>query len=218
MSQNVFNVIHEDDDILVIEKLVPFLSQRADDSEKEALYEFISRTKAIELYPVHRLDREVLGLMVYGKTKAAADHLSDQFRNRTIKKGYEAWVHGSVFKDTDTLIHYLKKNSRNNYVTVFPRETPGAKRAELSYSVLEREAGRTRLFIELKTGRPHQIRAQLSKIGHSIEGDRRYGRVKVTGSEGEIRLRSVFLSLIHPRTEGKMSWQLVSGLPLPEGK
>jgi 23S rRNA pseudouridine1911/1915/1917 synthase len=210
LKQQVFKIIHNEDDILVIEKLVPFLSQRADKGEQESLYEFISRAIQQKIYPVHRLDRDVLGLMIYGKTKEAADFLSEQFRNRTIKKAYEARVYGRVNKDEETLVHYLKKNTKTNYVTVFPRETPGAKRAELTYRVLERLEEQTRLYVELKTGRPHQIRAQLAKIGHPIVGDDKYAKRKNTDmTQIPIGLKSVFLSVKHPKQDEVLTWSLI---------
>lgn len=193
----IFNKVFEDSDVLVVEKCQAFDSQRGDEGDREGFYEFVSRHIGIELYPVHRLDREVLGLMIFGKTQEAADHLSAQFRERKIHKAYIAEVYGRVFKETETLLHYLKKNPKTNYVTVFPRPTEGAKQAELTYWVYERLVSTTRLIVKLMTGRSHQIRAQLAKVGHAIVGDGRYGKQDM---EGSIRLRSVLLGFRHPRT------------------
>ncbi len=206
MSSQIFRIVFEDPAILVVEKCAPFLSQKADRGSSEGLYEFISRTTGTFLIPVHRLDREVLGLMIFAKTKEAAESLSNQFRDRTVSKRYEALVRGNVHKDEDRLEHYLRKNEKTNYVTVFPRETPGAKRAVLSYRVVERLEGVTRLSVELETGRSHQIRAQLAKIGHPIIGDTKYGVSQ--SEESEIRLRSVHLAIHHPSTKVRMEWTL----------
>ena len=213
MEQRVFRVDFEDESVLVVEKLVPFLSQRADRGDKEGLFEFISRHKNIDIFPVHRLDRDVLGLMIFGKTRKAADDLSRQFRDREVKKVYEAQVHGAVSKDQETLIHYLTKNSKTNYVTVYPRPTPGAKKAELEYKVLDRSEKTTRIMVNLKTGRSHQIRVQLAKIGHPIVGDAKYmkrfkGEYQV-GEGGTIQLKSVFLSLKNPETGEVLECSLV---------
>ncbi len=212
MTTQIYRVVFEDNQLLVIEKLRPFLSQRGEEGSQEALFEFIARTKKISVYPVHRLDREVLGLMVFGKTPESADALSNQFRDRTIEKHYEATVKGRVSKDEDHLVHYLKKNSKNNHVTVYPRPTEGAKVAELEYKVLERMEGITRLKIILKTGRSHQIRVQLHKIGHPIVGDLRYGSIRSASDDerGEIRLKSVYLALDHPESGQRMNWSLSS--------
>jgi len=210
MKSEIFRVVFEDSELLVIEKLSAFLSQRSDKGEHEALPEFISRVRGEVIHPVHRLDREVLGLMVFAKNAKAAKVISDQFRTREVEKGYEAKVSGRVSKDSETLVHYLKKNPKTNHVTVFPRPTEGAKRAELVYEVLERGADWTRLFIRLKTGRSHQIRAQLAKIGHPIIGDSRYWRSREPDPELQpfsIQLRSVMLGLRHPGTKEFLRWE-----------
>jgi 23S rRNA pseudouridine1911/1915/1917 synthase len=208
MTAQIFRIVFEDSSLLVIEKLRPFLSQKADKREGEGLFEFVSRALGYPLYPVHRLDREVLGLMIFGKTTRAADHLSEQFKNRSVRKVYEAVVFGKFREDTGTLIHYLKKNTKTNYVTVFPRPTPGAKRAELFFRVKETLSTTTKLHIELKTGRSHQIRVQLARIGHPIVGDSRYGKGRETLEEG-IQLKAIELGVMHPETHESMTWSLI---------
>lgn len=212
MKPQIFRVVFEDSELLVIEKQSEFLSQRGDEGNSEGLFEFISRARGEPIFPVHRLDREVLGLMIFAKTKFAADALSDQFRNRTVRKGYEADVKGRVFKDFDNLVHYLKKNPKKNHVTVFPNPTEGAKRAELSYVVLERGDHHSKVFVWLKTGRSHQIRVQLAKIGHPIIGDFRYSKEKQDSSPdgARIHLRSSYLQVRHPSTRAVMTWSLYS--------
>lgn len=206
-SPQIFRIVFEDADLMVIEKLKAFLSQRGDQSEGEGLFEFISRTVKAKIFPVHRLDREVLGLMVFGKTRRAAENLSKQFKERTVIKKYEAEVYGRVREDHGELVHYLKKNSKNNHVTVFPRPTFGAKRAELSFEVLERLETSSRLLISLKTGRSHQIRVQLAKLGHPIVGDSRYAK-KPGDTSRLIQLRSVYLAVAHPGTKERLEWRL----------
>lgn len=211
MESQIFNIVFQDADLLVIEKKSPFLSQKADSGDGEGLGDFITRILKTPLFPVHRLDREVLGLMIFAKNQKAADELSRQFKDREVKKIYWARVQGKVSKDTDRLVHYLQKNPKTNRTTVFPRETPGAKRAELSYEVINRGNSTTDLFISLKTGRSHQIRAQLSKIGHSICGDDRYGKRPELGAERlPIQLKSIFLSVKHPASKQVVSWSLMS--------
>ncbi len=209
MKSQIFRIVFEDSSLLVIEKLQSFLSQRGDESDGEGLFEFISRQRGHPVLPVHRLDREVLGLMIFAKTKAAAEHLILQFKERKTAKGYEALVDGRVHKDSEHLTHYLKKNEKKNYVTVFPRPTEGAKRADLTYFVLERLESQTRLYIRLLTGRSHQIRVQLAKIGNPIVGDNRYGKKALDESGApRIQLKSVYLSVIHPISGEPISWLL----------
>lgn len=216
MTAQIYQIVFEDNEILVIEKLKAFLSQPADERDGEGLFEFIGRHRSQKLFPVHRLDREVLGLMIFGKTRSAAESLIQQFKDREVIKGYEAWVQGRVYKDSENLVHYLKKNPRTNYVTVYPRPTEGAKRAELTYYVLERGESTTKLYVRLFTGRSHQIRVQLAKMGHPIVGDVKYRRQVESGEAASIRLKSVFLSVIHPKSSERVSWALLDDERLQE--
>jgi len=209
MQPQIFKIVFEDADLLVIEKLAAFNSQRADRGEKEGLNDFIERALQRKVFPVHRLDREVLGLMIFALNRSAGEDLSKQFKERQVIKVYQAEVWGRVAEEKKTLVHFLKKNEKTNYVTVFPRETPGAKRAELSYHRVGCGAETTDLLVHLKTGRPHQIRAQLAKMGHPIVGDTRYGKPRAANEA--IRLRSVFLEVTHPRTRERCSWSLADG-------
>lgn len=212
MTQKIFHIVYQDDDVLVIEKRQPFAAQRDDRSQKESLAEFISRQIGFEVLPVHRLDREVLGLMVFAKSKRAAQALFEQFKTRKVGKKYWAWLHGQLSSQEGSLVHFLKKNTKNNHVTVFPRETPGAKKAELSYRVLSAQDGRSLVEVSLKTGRTHQIRAQFAKIGHAIMGDRRYSKREVS-PEISIQLKSIYLSFNHPRDGNPLEFSVA-----PEGK
>jgi len=219
MSDLIFKIISQDRDILVVEKKKAFIAQRSDNGSQEAFYEFISRSIGDKLFPVHRLDREVLGLMIFAKNQKTAKELSDQFRERIVKKIYWAWVCGRVHKENDQLLHYLLKNPKKNLVTAFPRPTPGAKAAELYYQRLRVEEDHSLLELELKTGRSHQIRVQLAKIGHPIIGDSRYlssknKRWRERYLDYPIQLKSMELGIQHPTSGEKMRWRL----DLPEEK
>ncbi len=123
---------------------------------------------------LHRLDQPVAGIVLFARTTKAASRLSAQFRESAIKKYYQASVLTSPQKPEGTLIHYLRKE-KTLKATVFPRETEGAKRAELSYRTLKSSPNGNILEILLKTGRFHQIRSQLAFIGSPIIGDVKYG-------------------------------------------
>lgn len=204
MGSEIFSILYQDDDILVVEKQQAFLSQRSDDGNSEAFFELIGRTLKLKIYPVHRLDKEVLGIMIFGLSLKACDELSRQFREREVQKAYKAWVLGSPRPEKSELVHYLSKNQKNNHVTVYTRPTPGAKEARLSYEVLRSEGSRSLMKIQLYTGRSHQIRVQLSKIGHPIIGDHRYFNKKAQAHLEDshrgipIQLRSVELGIRHP--------------------
>ncbi len=136
---------------------------------------------------VHRLDRPVAGIVIFGKTSKGAARLSEQIRNHTIQKVYHAMVIGTPKEPHGTLINYLKKDTDKNFVRVYDTPVEGALRAELDYEVVESKNGKSLLKIMLKTGRPHQIRTQLSHIGCPIMGDIKYGapsQIEIE-SEGE---------------------------------
>lgn len=124
---------------------------------------------------VHRLDRPVSGIVIFGKTSKGASRISEQIRNHSIQKVYHALVLGVPKQKQGTLVNYLKKESDKNFVHVFDEAVAGALRAELDYEVVESKNGKSLLKIVLKTGRPHQIRTQLSHIGCPIVGDVKYG-------------------------------------------
>jgi 23S rRNA pseudouridine1911/1915/1917 synthase len=210
---SIFRVVHDDSEILVVEKRKAFNSQRSDEGDREGFYEFVGRSLGYKLLPVHRLDREVLGLMIFAKTAAAAKSLSDQFREREVSKIYLAWVHFKVNPPEQHLVHYLSKNQKKNFVTVYPNPTEGAKKAELKLRALELSNEKSLVEVELLTGRSHQIRAQLAKVGHPIIGDTRYGnrlseRLREHYQEVQIQLRAQSLGVIHPQTNEFLEWKI----------
>ena len=149
------------------------------------------------LFPIHRLDRTASGLIVFAKSKQAANAMSEQFRGRTVKKTYLAIVGVRPAKDEDTLVHFIKKNEKKNVSTVCAEGTKGAERAELHYKLIGESDRYFLLEIDLLTGRHHQIRAQLSAIGSPIKGDVKYGFRRSNGDRS-IHLHAWKLSFDHP--------------------
>ncbi len=147
---------------------------------------------------LHRLDRPVCGVILFARTSKAAARLSEQFRNYSIKKIYHAFVIGHLRKKEDTLVHFLKKDQKLNITTAQLEEIPESLRAELSYEVVEEFTNASLVKIKLKTGRPHQIRTQLSAIGHPIMGDIKYGAPDLLPDETGIALMSTELTFKHP--------------------
>ena len=127
---------------------------------------------------LHRLDRPVSGVVLFAKTSKGASRLSEQFRAHAIQKTYQAVVCGAPKNKQGILINYLLKNEVKNKTEVFDIETTGAQYAELSYVVLKSSTDFSLLEIVLKTGRSHQIRAQLARMGTPIAGDVKYGAPK----------------------------------------
>ena len=153
----------------------------------------------VKLFVIHRLDRVASGIVVFAKTEAAAANLSKQFQNKETVKTYLAVVESKPSKVEGNLIHFLKKNAANNTSKAFDEEIEDSKRAEMRY-ILRGSSDRYFLLeITLLTGRHHQIRAQLGKIGCPIKGDVKYG-ARRSNPNRAIHLHAWQLILKHPQT------------------
>lgn len=180
-------VLYEDNHVIAVYKPAGVLVQGDDtgdatlaDAVKLHLKQAHNKPGNVFLGIVHRLDRPVAGIVVFGKTSKVASRLSEQIRNHTFKTTYHTLVWGEPKKATDTLVNWLKKDEHTNTVKVYEREVEGGLRAELDYEIVEKRGDKTVLKINLKTGRPHQIRAQLSHLGCPIVGDIKYGAPDTT--------------------------------------
>jgi len=151
---------------------------------------------AVFLGVVHRLDRPVSGVVVFARTSKSLERMNALFKNRETAKTYWAIVNKKPRKPQETLIHWLKKNEQTNKVTFFDRENPDALKSELSYKVLQEKSGLFLLEILPVTGRPHQIRVQLSAIGCPVVGDLKYG--SAVGLGKFICLHARRLKFLHP--------------------
>lgn len=194
ITSSRLRVLYEDNHLIAVYKPAGVLVQGDDtgdeclmDMVKQYLKEKYDKPGNVFLGLLHRLDRPVSGIVLFAKTSKGASRVSEQFRNHTIKKVYTALVEGSPHHQHVTLTHYLRKDEQKNKTTVFEKETPDASYAELSYVVINSGSKTSLLQIELKTGRSHQIRAQLSHIGHPIVGDVKYGAKEIM-PDGNISL------------------------------
>ena len=176
------HVLYEDNHLIAVYKPAGMLVQGNHsgdptlmDEVKYFLKQKYNKPGQVFLGMVHRLDRPVCGIVLFAKTSKGASRISAQLRNHTIQKEYHALVDGVVAESSATLINYIQKNIEKNRVSIYDTSVPGSLYAELSYEVVERYANTTLVKIQLKTGRPHQIRAQFSHIGHPIVGDVKYG-------------------------------------------
>ncbi len=200
-------IVFEDNHLLVINKKAGQLVQgdkTGDLSLLDLLKNFIKvrdqKPGNVFLGLVHRIDRPTSGLVIYAKTSKALSRLTQMVKNREIKKTYWAVVPKTEIPKKQRLINYLQKNEKNNRATVFPKATEGAKEAILNYELIKTLDNFQLLEVDLETGRHHQIRAQLSKIGVPIKGDLKYGSAR-SNPDGGIHLHARALEFIHPVTK-----------------
>ena len=203
MTHPIDRIIFIDNHLIAVTKPAGLLTQpdrntgeSLIDQTRQWIKEKYNKPNNIFLGLVHRLDRNVSGVVLFARTSKAASRLSKQFREGTPKKHYRAIVLGKLKEEHTTLVHYLRKE-KSLRATVFPRETPTAKRSELSYEVINSLEKKSLLEVSLSTGRFHQIRAQMAFIGHPIIGDVKYGAPEPLLNQ-EIALYAHKLVFSHP--------------------
>lgn len=171
-------ILFEDNDIVVCIKPIGVLSQE-DSNGKENMVTILKEKCGCQIYPLHRLDREVGGVMVYAKNKNAAKILSGAIAEHNFKKEYIALVHGEPELTKGEMRDLLFKDSAKNKSFVVKRERKGVKEALLEYELLSTQVVDNEKYslvkIILHTGRTHQIRVQFASRKMSLAGDRKYG-------------------------------------------
>lgn len=196
-------VLHEDNHLLAVAKPAGAPTQGAApgvesvlDMAKAYIAKKYDKPGNVYLGVVSRLDAPVTGLLLLARTSKAAGRLSEAFRLRSVEKLYLATVEGEPPPCPESLVHHLVKDERNQRMVATHADAPGAQRAELSYEVLLSRGGRSLVAVRLLTGRKHQIRVQLAKIGCPILGDRKYGSSEPY--EPGIALHAWRLGIEHP--------------------
>ncbi len=197
-------ILFEDKYIVVCIKPTGLLSQ-ADSKGAESMITRLEQITGSQIFPLHRLDREVGGVMVYAKTKAAAAKLSTDIAQNNFKKEYIALVHGKPEAPQGVMKDLLFKDSSRNKSYVVRRERKGVKAASLQYELIRTTSSvygeLSSVSVILHTGRTHQIRVQFSSRGMSLAGDRKYGARDEFGSIG---LWSYKITFNHPKTNEQM--------------
>ncbi|HJD92375.1 RluA family pseudouridine synthase [Bacteroides coprosuis] len=198
------NVLYEDNHIIVVNKDSSEIVQgdKTGDtplSEKVQLYlkEKYNKPGNVFIGVVHRLDRPTSGVVLFAKTSKALPRLNKMFKDGDVKKHYWAIVKNRPKDMVGKLTHYLVRNSKQNKSYAYDQIKPDSKKAELEYKVIGYSDNYYLLEINLLTGRHHQIRSQLSKIGCPIKGDLKYGFAR-SNTDGSISLHARYLSLTHP--------------------
>lgn len=162
----------------------------------------LTNSKPPYLALINRLDQPVEGLLLFAKTPYAAKELNQQLAKGLIEKNYIALLSNKPKQDSGTLVNYLKKESTNNKSVIVSSQTVGAKKATLSYTIVEETATSTQVQIKLETGRHHQIRVQFAHIDCPIVGDQKYG-TQITQRK-PLCLCASSLSFSHPKTKEKI--------------
>lgn len=203
-NKSNLQVLHEDNHLIVVNKRVGDIVQGDKTGDKplsEVVKEYIkekyNKPGEVFLGVVHRLDRPTTGIVAFARTSKALSRMNELFSNRETQKTYWAVVKNKPEKPQDKLVHYLKRNEKNNTSKAHLKEVPDSKLASLEYQIIKELNNYTALEIELHTGRHHQIRAQLSAIGSPIKGDLKYGFDR-SNPDGGIHLHARKLHFIHP--------------------
>ena len=207
----MLEVLYEDNHIIAVNKKSSDIVQ-GDKTGDKPLSEYVkdyikkkyNKPGEVFLGVVHRLDRPVSGVILFAKTSKALSRLNEMFREKKIQKTYWAIVKNKPQNTNDTLVHYLLKNQAKNKSLAFNREGNNALRSELSYELIHSLENYHLLEVSPKTGRHHQIRVQLAKIGCPIKGDIKYGFDR-TNKDKSIHLHSRKIDFIHPVKKGPIS-------------
>jgi len=203
----VSNILFEDNHVIVVNKKASEIVQgdktgdeTMPDKIKSYLKEKYQKPGNVFCGVVHRLDRPTSGAVVFERTSKALERLNAQFRDKETNKVYWAIAESKPEQESGTLIHYLKKNEKQNKSYATNDEVPGSKKAILHYKLIGSSDKYFLLEIELETGRHHQIRVQLSTIGCRIKGDVKYG-AKRPNPDGSISLHARTLEFFHPTSK-----------------
>ncbi len=205
-------VLYEDNHLIVVNKRAGDLVQgdKTGDAPlsevvKAFLKEKYNKPGNVYLGVVHRLDRPTSGVVLFAKTSKALPRLNKLFADKKNKKTYWAMVQNTPNPENGTLVHYLKRNQKQNKSYAHKNEIPNSKKGILHYKTLKKLDRYTLLKIDLETGRHHQIRSQLAAIGSPIKGDLKYGFNR-SNPDGRIHLHARSLQLVHPVKKEEMTF------------
>ena len=210
-------VVYEDNHIIIVNKTASEIVQGdktgdtpLSETVKQYLKEKYQKPGNVFIGVTHRLDRPVSGLVVFAKTSKALSRLNEMFKTKEVKKTYWAIVKNRPPHEEGTLEHWLVRNEKQNKSYAYDKERPQSKRALLNYRLLAASDNYYLLEIDLQTGRHHQIRCQLAKMGCPIKGDLKYGCSR-SNPDGSICLHARSISFVHPVSKE----QITVEAPLP---
>ncbi len=211
-------IIFEDNHLIAINKQVSDIVQKdktGDEALEDKVKAYIKRKYnkpgAVFLGVTHRIDRPVSGVVLFARTSKALERLNEMFQERQVEKVYWAVVQQQPPKNEDTLIHYIKRDTEKNKSYCFDKEVPTSKQAITHYKLLGASDKYFLLEVRIETGRHHQIRCQLAKIGCPIRGDLKYGYAR-SNPDGGIFLHAKSIKFKHPVKHDEIFIEA----PLPE--
>lgn len=200
-------VLYEDNHIIIVNKTTSEIVQEdktgdkpLSETVKEWLKEKYNKPGNVFCGVTHRLDRPVSGIVVFAKTSKALPRLNKMFQEKDIKKTYWAISKNAPKEPIGTLTDYLVRNEKQNKSYAYDTEKPNSKKAILHYKLIAKSDKYNLLEVDLETGRHHQIRCQLAKIGCVIKGDLKYGADR-SNPDGGISLHARSISFMHPVSE-----------------
>lgn len=203
-NKHNLEVLYEDNHIIIVNKRPGDIVQGDKTGDKplsEVVKSYLkdkyNKPGNVYLGVVHRLDRPTSGVVLFSKTSKALPRLNKLFQNKEAKKTYWAVVKERPPGDSDKLVHFLKRNPKQNKSYAHIKEVPGSKKAILKYRLLKELDNYYLLEIDLETGRHHQIRSQLSALGCPIKGDLKYGFDR-SNKDASIHLHARELNFEHP--------------------
>ena len=213
------DVVYEDNHLIIVNKSSSEIVQGDKTGDKplaEMVKEYIKqkyhKPGNVFLGVVHRLDRPVSGLVVFARTSKALARLNEMFRTKEVHKTYWAIVGNCPPTEEGEFVHWLVRNEKQNKSYAYDKEKPEAKKAVLDYKLIGRSERYFLLEVDLKTGRHHQIRCQLAKMGCPIKGDLKYGSPR-SNPDGSICLHARRVRFVHPVSKQEIDVTA----PVPEG-
>ena len=213
-------VLYEDNHIIIINKAAGEIVQGDKtgdkslcDTMKAYIKEKYAKPGNVFIGLPHRLDRPVSGIVVFAKTSKALERLNRMFSEGSVKKIYWALTKGIPVPAEAEIESWILRNEKMNKSFSYPKEVKGSKRAILHYRLAAASQNYNLIEVELKTGRHHQIRCQLSSIGCPIKGDLKYGAQR-SNPDGSISLHARYIEFVHPVSKE----QIAITAPLPDDR
>jgi 23S rRNA pseudouridine1911/1915/1917 synthase len=205
ISPNISDrILFEDNHLIVINKLPSEIvqgdktgDQPLSDLVKKYIKEKYNKPGEVFLGVVHRIDRPVGGAVIFARTSKALSRMNELIKQRKVKKTYWAIVKNKPPKNEGELIHYLRRDQKKNKSFVYEKKVENSKEAKMTFKVIGKSNDYYLIQVNLITGRHHQIRAQLSKIGSPIKGDLKYGFNR-SNKDASISLHARSIEFVHP--------------------